>query len=96
MLGRVHRDTEPTGGSGAGEGQMSRLQKFVEIGAYGEGPTRTAYVLDARKLPAPADRMQWHLVEDFNAGDEILKNSGLADVFKTAIRDGYAIVNLKG
>lgn len=38
----------PLGRAGA-EGEKvttTRLQKFVERGAYGEGPGRTAYVLD--------------------------------------------------
>jgi hypothetical protein len=75
---------------------MSRLQKFVEIGSYGEGPLRTAYVLESDKLPDPVEGKQWRLVEDFNAGSEILNDAGLKDVFKAAIRNGYAVVDLSG
>lgn len=32
---------------------MHRLQKFIERGAFGEGPGRAAYVLDPTKLPEP-------------------------------------------
>ena len=71
---------------------MSRLEKFVEIGPYGEGPTRTAYALEPEKLPLAAEGTQWRLVEDFNAGDEILKHTGLKEVFRAAIKNGYAIV----
>lgn len=71
---------------------MRRLQKFVEIGSYGEGPARTAYALESDKLPDPQEGSQWRPVENFNAGDEILQNSQLKEVFKAAIRDGYAIV----
>jgi len=75
---------------------MSRLQKFIEIGPHGEDPTTgTAYVLNNDRLPQPVEGMRWRLVEDFNAGDEILRDAGLKDVFKAAIRNGYAIVNLR-
>jgi hypothetical protein len=73
---------------------MSRLEKFVEIGSNGEGPTRAAYALEPDKLPKPKAGMQWMVVEGFNAGDEILRDVGMKDVFKTAIAHGYAIVNL--
>lgn len=72
---------------------MSRLEKFVEIGSYGEGPTRAAYALGSEKLPAPAEGMRWRPVENFSAGDEILKDAGLKDVFKAAISNGYAVVD---
>ena len=70
---------------------MNRLQKFIEIGAYGEGPTRTAYVLELDRLPAPQEGNEWRLVEDFNAGNEILADASLKEVFKAAIRNGYAV-----
>ena len=73
---------------------MSCLQKFVGVGSSGEGQIRAAYMLKSEKLPAPAEGKQWQVVESFNAGDEILKDAGSKDVFKAAIRDGYAIVSL--
>jgi hypothetical protein len=57
-------------------------------GPYGEGPTRAAYVLETGALPKATNGMQWRLVENFNAGDEILKDAGLKEVFKAAIRQG--------
>jgi hypothetical protein len=74
---------------------MNRLQKFVEKGAYGEGPLRVAYVLDADKLPAPIDGGRWDPSHDFNAGDELLGNMELKDVFKAAVDNGYAIVDAR-
>jgi len=38
---------------------MNRLQKFVERGAFGEGPGRTAYVLNPMKLPDPSRGFEW-------------------------------------
>lgn len=73
---------------------MSRLQKLIEVGSSEKDPTRAAYVLEFDKLPLPIDGMQWRLVGDFKAGDEILKHAGLKDVFKAAIRNGYAVVSL--
>lgn len=70
---------------------MNRLQKFVEKGAFGEGPLRVAYALGAEKLPAPKDGARWHPVDDFNAGDELLENASLKSVFQIAIADGYSV-----
>ncbi len=74
---------------------MSRLQKFIESGPDAESPTRVVYVLGAAKLPKPQEGRHWLLVENFSVGDEILKDARLVDVFKAAIDNGYAILNLK-
>jgi hypothetical protein len=71
---------------------MTRLQKFVERGAYGEGPGRTAYLLDLTSLPPAAEGMDWHKVDSFSAADEVFNDPGLEAVFKTAIEKGCAIV----
>jgi hypothetical protein len=71
---------------------MNRLQKCVEKGAFGEGPLRVAFALGADKLPEPQEGAQWHEVAGFNAGDAILENASLKDVFKAAIKEGYAVV----
>jgi hypothetical protein len=60
---------------------MNRLQKFVESGAYGEGPGRHAYVLQSSALPVPSEGMEWHQVEKFSAADEVFENPGLKAVF---------------
>lgn len=71
---------------------MNRLQKFVERGAYGEGPGRHAYVLQSIALPVPSGGMEWHPVEKFSAADEVFENPGLKAVFKMAIDKGCAVV----
>lgn len=74
---------------------MSRLQKFVESGPNAESPTRVVYVVGAAKPPKPQEGSYWQPVDNFNVGDEILKDASLVDIFKTAIDKGYAIVCLK-
>jgi hypothetical protein len=71
---------------------MTRLQKFVERGSYGEGPGRTAYALDLSSLPSASDGMDWQKVDSFKAGQEILNDPGLKEVFKTVIEKGCAVV----
>jgi hypothetical protein len=70
----------------------TRLQKFVERGAYGEGPGRTAYVLDPNSLPQAAEGFDWNKVDAFSAAEEILNDPRLKEIFKAAIRNGHAIV----
>jgi hypothetical protein len=72
---------------------MNRLQKFVERGAYGEGLSRSAYVLQFSSLPQAGEGMAWHIDETFNVADELLDNPGLKDVFKMAIDKGCAVVD---
>ena len=71
---------------------MNRLQKYVERGPYGEGPGRTAYVVDANKLPEPNGSFQWSAVTDFNNRDAIRADPGLKPIFEQALRQGYAVV----
>ena len=75
---------------------MTRLQKFVEKGAYGEGPGRTAYVLDSHSLPQAADGMNWQEVVSFSAADEVFSDPGLKAVAKAAIDKGGEIVAQTG
>ncbi|WFU39872.1 hypothetical protein QA640_36975 [Bradyrhizobium sp. CB82] len=71
---------------------MNRLQKFVERGAFGEGPGRAAYVLDPAKLPEPSSGFEWHIVGDFLPGDAILTDPKLKQVFEAALKRGCAVV----
>jgi hypothetical protein len=64
---------------------MKRLCKFVEAMPYGIQTNRVAYAMEASALPAPAPGSEWRKVENFRAGDEILKDPGLKEVFKTAL-----------
>jgi hypothetical protein len=71
---------------------VNRLQKFVEKGA--DGSARVAYALGAEKLPPAQAGAQWLVVDDFNAGDELLENMELKDAFKAAIDTGCAVLPL--
>jgi hypothetical protein len=71
---------------------MNRLQKFIEQGAYGEKSGRVAYVLRLDSMPEAGESMTWQKVESFNAGDELLENAGLEEVFRLAIKNGCALV----
>ncbi|TFV68506.1 hypothetical protein E4K64_36680 [Bradyrhizobium frederickii] len=71
---------------------MNRLQKFVERGAFGEGPGRTAYVLNPMKLPDPSRGFEWHIVGDFLPGEAILADPGLKQVYEVPLKRGCAAV----
>jgi hypothetical protein len=71
---------------------MTRLQKFVERGPYGEGAGRIAYVLDVRWLPPSTQGMDWIKIDSFNAAHELWNDPNLKAVFKVAIDKGWAIV----
>jgi hypothetical protein len=75
-----------------GEGEMKRLSEFVEVMAYGRQTDRVAYVMEASALPTPAPGSKWQKVKNFSAGDEILNDPGLKEVFKTALEKGCATV----
>jgi hypothetical protein len=74
---------------------VTRLQKFIEQGAYGEKSGRVAYVLRLDSLPETGEGMAWRKAESFNAADDLLRDVGLKDVFKVAIEKGCAIVTPK-
>jgi hypothetical protein len=71
---------------------MNRLQKFIEQGAFGEAPGRTAYAINPSKLPAPKRGLEWRPVDGFQPGEAILSDPGLKRVFEEALRQGYAVV----
>ena len=71
---------------------MNGFAKFVERGAFGEGPGRTAYVMDESDLPTPLEGMEWRPVDSFDANDELSKHPGLKEVFKVAIDEGCAMI----
>lgn len=72
--------------------EMARLQKFIEQGADGVEPGRTAYAFIQDKLPPPDENLEWKAVPSFNAADEVMRDPGLKELFMKAIEDGYAIV----
>ncbi|SFH69726.1 hypothetical protein [Bradyrhizobium sp. cf659] len=72
---------------------MSRLQKFEERGAFGEGPGRIAYALDPAQLPSATAGFEWRAVAGFKPGDAILNDKHLKPVFEEALKEGFAIVS---
>ena len=71
---------------------MNRLQKFIEQGAFGERPGRTAYAFNATVLPEPTKGLDWRPVTGFSPADEILGDPDLKQVFAAALKHGYAVV----
>jgi hypothetical protein len=80
----------------AGLKVITPLQKFVEQGAYGEKSGRVAYAFKLSSLPQPNEGMNWQTAHPFNVADELLKDPGLKDVIKVAIKKGYALVARSG
>lgn len=74
---------------------MNRLQKFVEQGASGERPGRTAYAFNASILPEPGKGLDWRPVSSFSAADELLENPGLKQVFETAVKHGFSVLTAR-
>ncbi len=71
------------------------LRRYAEWLSRGKRTGRVAYVLDERKLPEPVSGGEWAVDPKFNAAQEILTDPSLKEVFKTAIRQGFAVVNLE-
>jgi hypothetical protein len=71
---------------------MNRLSKYVEAMPFGRETNRLAYATDVSALPEPTPGSERRKVLDFNAGDEILRDPGLKEVFKAALAIGYATV----
>jgi hypothetical protein len=94
---RPPRSHPPPGRSGAeGQIEVTRLQKFIEQGAYGEKSGRIAYTFDFDSLPEALEGMSWKKAESFNAADDLWKDAGLKDAFKLAIEKGCALVTRAG
>jgi hypothetical protein len=71
---------------------MNRLSKYVEAMPFGRETNRVAYAVDVSALPEPTPGSEWRKVLRFNAGDEILRDPGLKQVFKTALATSCATV----
>ncbi|OPY98938.1 hypothetical protein A5906_30755 [Bradyrhizobium sacchari] len=71
---------------------MSRLQKFVEQGGYGERTGRTAYAFNASNLPEATKGLDWRPIAGFSPADEVLEDPNLKQVFEAALKHGYALV----
>jgi hypothetical protein len=73
----------------------TRLQKFIEKGAYAESASRAAYVLEVSALPRPTKGKEWQKIDSFSAAEEVLNDPGLKLVFEEAIDKGCALVTAK-
>jgi hypothetical protein len=72
-------------------GKMNRLQKFVERQSDSGTVGRVAYAFGPTKLPEATPGFEWQEVS-FNAGDELVENAGLKEIFRAAIVKGCAVV----
>ncbi|WP_024513453.1 hypothetical protein [Bradyrhizobium sp. ARR65] len=75
---------------------MNRLSKFEERGPYGEKSGRVAYAFGLDKLPEAAKGFEWRRVDTFRPADELLNNSALHEVFRTAIANGCSVIEPNG
>jgi len=69
---------------------MNRLRRFHEKVPFGQTASRVAYATSASALPDASPGGEWAQDLGFNAGDAILANPSLKDVYKEAILKGFA------
>jgi hypothetical protein len=70
--------------------KMNRLRRFYEKVPYGRTSSRVAYVTNRAALPKALPDAEWTEDAAFNAGDAILANPLLKEVYKEAILKGCA------
>jgi hypothetical protein len=74
---------------------MNRLRRFYEKVPYGRTSSRVAYATSRTALPEPSSNAEWTEDAAFNAGDAILANPSLKEVYKEAILKGCAFEKVK-
>ena len=74
---------------------MNRLRRFYEKVPYGRTSTRVAYATSVAALPPESKDAEWAEDPAFNAGDAILANPLLKEVYKEAILKGCAFEKVK-
>jgi hypothetical protein len=74
---------------------MNRLRRFYEKVPYGRTSSRVAYVTNRAALPEALPDAEWTEDAAFNAGDAILANPSLKEVYKQAILKGCAFEKAK-
>jgi hypothetical protein len=75
-----------------GNNPVAGLKKYVEWKSRGRKTDRVAYVLNEWDLPVPKAGAEWAADNTFNAAEELLRDPTMKNVFKTAIRNGSAVV----
>jgi hypothetical protein len=76
--------------------EMNRLRRFYEKVPYGRTPSRVAYATSRAALLEPSPDAEWTEDAAFNAGDAILANPLLKEVYKEAILKGCAFDKPRG
>jgi len=75
--------------------EMNRLRRFYEKVPYGQTSSRVAYVTSRAALPEATPDAEWTEDTAFNAGDAVLANPQLKQVYKEAILKGCAFEKAK-
>ena len=89
-------ENKPALESGATEGEeMNRLRRFYEKVPYGRTSSRVAYATSRAALPEAAPEAEWTEDAAFNAGDAVLANPLLKEIYKEAILKGCAFEKVK-
>jgi len=90
-------DCHPPAGRAGAEGEkMNRLRRFYEKVPYGQTSSRVAYATNVAALPAESSAdAEWTEDPAFNAGEAILSNPLLKEVYKQAILKGCAFEMVK-
>jgi hypothetical protein len=70
--------------------EMKRLRRFYEKVPYGRTSSRVAYATSVAALPKSLSDAEWTEDAAFNAGDAILADPLLKEVYKEAILKGCA------
>ena len=71
---------------------MNKLRRYYEKVPYGQTSSRVAYVTNRTALPEALPDAEWTEDAAFNAGDAILADPLLKEVYKEAILKGCAMV----
>jgi hypothetical protein len=74
---------------------MNRLPRFYEKVPYGRTSSWVAYVTNRAALPDALPDAEWTEDEAFNAGDAILANPLLKEVYREGILKGCAVEKAK-
>ena len=74
---------------------MNRLRRFQEKVPHGHSCARVAYATSAAALSKSSPGVEWAEDISFNAGEAILADPTLKDIYKEAILKGCAMANGK-
>lgn len=71
---------------------MIPIRRYVEWLSRGRRTERIAYVLKEWDLPLPLPGAEWVLDTKFAAADALQSNPALKDLFRSATKNGSAVV----